>query len=99
MTLKDCFSDQYRTRDGAEVFTFHFQRQPEGDWFFSYARTPSSKLAGGENFVVSRERFTGNTLADLRVQAAEFSERERMGEEIPTSGWRGQPRLLEFRSS
>lgn len=74
MALQDCFSDQYRTRDGGEVFTFHLQRQIAGDWFFSYARTPTSRLPDGISFVVAGERFNGDTLDDLRRQAARFSE-------------------------
>lgn len=97
MTLKDCFSDQYRTSDGRAVFTFHFQRQLGDEWFFSYAVTSTSKLPFDVRFNVSGERFTGNTLADLRVQAADFSERYHE-QEIPHDGWRSQPRLLEFRS-
>jgi hypothetical protein len=72
--LQHCFSDQYRTRDGGEVFTFHFQRQQEGNWFFSYARTPTSRIPDGQSFTVADERFNGETLEDLRRQAARFSE-------------------------
>lgn len=76
MTLTECFSDQYRTRDGREFFLFHFQRTESGSWFFSFSRSPSPSPIPGADFEVPNIQFDGETLASLRDQAARFAEQK-----------------------
>lgn len=74
MSLPPCFSDQYRTRNGREFFLFHFQETQEGEWFFSYSRSPTTSPIPGTDFEVPDVHFTGHTLPELRAQAARFAE-------------------------
>lgn len=74
MTNLTCFSDQYRTKNGREFFTFHFQKVDEDEWFFSFCRSHSSSLTSDAEFEVPEVRFKSETIDGLRVQAAQYAE-------------------------